>query len=548
MAEEKWHDVGSAEDLRTHTLTPVQAGTTPIALVQKDGAWSAISNVCNHVGGPLGEGHLDGDYVVCPWHHWKFHYRTGEGEPGFEADRVPSYAVKLENGRVLVDANARTPRHKSPHEPHPLARPVRREPGPVRVAGISTTVMDRSNPRYSGSEALLAHAVDHAQQALGAESRLIRLGELSFFACEGYYSKNAKACTWPCSITQMDAGDQLDRVYKALVHWADVILVATPIRWGAASSLYYKMAERMNCIQNQITTRDRVLIRDKVAGFIVIGGQDNVQAVAGQMLGFFAELGFLFPQFPYVAHSRGWAAEDMERNVEELRTSQELRQGAAALSERCPRWPRASWNPSTRSSASPGAAARRTPSRPRNRPYPSAVSDTGRESGPRRCSCDAASSRPSDAWPLPPLSLPTSPSQELLPAQPWVLAFPPRPRAHSPSRARTCLRACARGSPGCWTRCRLWAARRSRARPSASGPDSWSSIWERAAAYSSSSSWPTVRPTRACRAASSAGRRTCASTARPPPSSTATAGRACASVPAATASPAASPGRACPSR
>ena len=39
-------------------------------------------------------------------------------------------------------------------------------------------------------------------------------------------------------------------------------------RWGAASSLYYRMAERMNCIQNQMTTRDRVLIRDKVAGFI----------------------------------------------------------------------------------------------------------------------------------------------------------------------------------------------------------------------------------------------------------------------------------------
>jgi hypothetical protein len=91
----------------------------------------------------------------------------------------------------------------------------------------------------------------------------------------------------------------------------------------------------MNCIQNQVTTRDRVLIRDKVAGFIVIGGQDNVQAVAGQLLGFFAELGFLFPQFPYVAHSRGWTAEDMEKNVEVLRTSQDLREGVTALVERC---------------------------------------------------------------------------------------------------------------------------------------------------------------------------------------------------------------------
>jgi multimeric flavodoxin WrbA len=132
----------------------------------------------------------------------------------------------------------------------------------------------------------------------------------------------------------MDADDQLDRVYEAIVHWADVVLVATPIRWGAASSLYFRMAERMNCIQNQVTTHDRVLIRNKVAGFVIVGGQDNVQAVAGQLLGFFAELGFLFPQFPYVAHSRGWTAEDMERNVELVRESRELRDGAAALAGR----------------------------------------------------------------------------------------------------------------------------------------------------------------------------------------------------------------------
>jgi multimeric flavodoxin WrbA len=204
----------------------------------------------------------------------------------------------------------------------------------VRVAGISTSPMDETNPRFSGSDHLLRHALE-ACAGLGAESQLIRLNELKFRACEGYYSKAARACTWPCSITQMDETDQLDRVYEAMVHWADVIIVATPIRWGAASSLYFKMAERLNCVQNAITVRNQVLIRNKVAGFIVVGGQDNIQAVAGQMLGFFAELGFLFPQFPYVAHSRGWSSEDMERNVEIVRASAELAEGAQMLAKRC---------------------------------------------------------------------------------------------------------------------------------------------------------------------------------------------------------------------
>ena len=153
---------------------------------------------------------------------------------------------------------------------------------------------------------------------MGIETHLIRLNDLRFRACEGYYSKSAHACTWPRTITQMDSADQLDAVYEALVFWADIVLIATPIRWGGPSSLYFKMAERLNCVQNQITIHDRVLIRNKVAAFIVIGGQDNVQAVAGQMLMFFGELGFSFPQLPFIAHGRGWSAEDMENNVAEV--------------------------------------------------------------------------------------------------------------------------------------------------------------------------------------------------------------------------------------
>jgi hypothetical protein len=77
------------------------------------------------------------------------------------------------------------------------------------------------------------------------------------------------------------------------------------------------------------------MLKDKVAGFIVTGGQDGVQAVAGHMLQFFGELGMQFPQFPFIAHSRGWTAEDMERNVEVVKNSEELHDGARALLDRC---------------------------------------------------------------------------------------------------------------------------------------------------------------------------------------------------------------------
>jgi nitrite reductase/ring-hydroxylating ferredoxin subunit/multimeric flavodoxin WrbA len=335
MADEEWLDVGPVADFSEGAVREVLAGRTKVAVAVRNGRVGAISGVCNHVGGPLGQGKLEDDYVVCPWHYWKFHFQTGAGEPGYEEDRVPAHGVKVEGGCVWVTRAPKTPRARKPHAPHPLARPPKREPGAIRVLGLSTTAMTEGHPRYSTSEDLLAHALEQVAAQEGAQSQLIKIRDLRFRPCEGFYSKSARACTWPCSITQMDPADQMDRVYEGIVHWADVILLATPIRWGAASSLYFKMVERMNCIQNQETIANRHLLKNKVAGFIITGGQDNVQGVAGQLLGFFGEIGCQFPQFPYVAHSRGWSAEDMERNQVSVQQSSLLHDGAAALARRC---------------------------------------------------------------------------------------------------------------------------------------------------------------------------------------------------------------------
>jgi multimeric flavodoxin WrbA len=193
--------------------------------------------------------------------------------------------------------------------------------------------MEKLHPRYSTSEHLLKVALGRAAKA-GAETRFIALNKLRFSHCGGFYSKDEHACTWPCSYTQMDPKDQLTDVYESLVFWADVVIVATPIRWGSASSLYYKMAERLNCIQNQLLIGKNSLIRSKVASFIITGGQDNVQSVAGQMLMFFSSLGFHFPQFPFVGTSRGWDAEDMENNVEYVKRNTELKKEAQRLALR----------------------------------------------------------------------------------------------------------------------------------------------------------------------------------------------------------------------
>jgi nitrite reductase/ring-hydroxylating ferredoxin subunit/multimeric flavodoxin WrbA len=332
MTRTTWVDVGAAADLARAPVTPVDAAGVSLAVTHADGVFTALGARCAHRGGPLGKGVLEGGCLVCPWHQWKYDRQTGRhlGSPA----GVASYAVEVRDGRVWVDVATARGAAEAPRSVHPLERDIVRAPGPIRVVGISTTVMNRETPRYSTSERLLGVALDHATSTLGAEARLLKLNDLRFRNCEGYYSKSAQSCTWPCTITQADSADEMQQVYEALVFWADVVVIATPIRWGNASSLFYKMAERMNCIQNQITINDRVLIRNKVATFIITGGQDNIQGVAGQLLTFFSEVGFHFPQFPFIAHSRGWDAEDMERNMDVVEKSEDLRDGARHLVSR----------------------------------------------------------------------------------------------------------------------------------------------------------------------------------------------------------------------
>ena len=72
-----------------------------ICLANVNGEFLALDNWCPHRRGPLGQGWVEGESVVCPWHSWTFHARTGEAEfpPG---ERVAVFPVRREGDDVLV--------------------------------------------------------------------------------------------------------------------------------------------------------------------------------------------------------------------------------------------------------------------------------------------------------------------------------------------------------------------------------------------------------------------------------------------------------------
>ena len=73
----------------------------PVALFNVAGAFHAISNICVHRGGPLGQGVLDGATVLCPWHAWSYDVTTGVSTVNADL-KVARYETRIEDGQVLV--------------------------------------------------------------------------------------------------------------------------------------------------------------------------------------------------------------------------------------------------------------------------------------------------------------------------------------------------------------------------------------------------------------------------------------------------------------
>jgi len=77
-------------------------GNKMICIANVDGAISALDNVCLHLGGPLGEGVIEGGKVICPWHGWQYDPTTGQvgSNPNL---KLAVYPIKVENGDVMVE-------------------------------------------------------------------------------------------------------------------------------------------------------------------------------------------------------------------------------------------------------------------------------------------------------------------------------------------------------------------------------------------------------------------------------------------------------------
>lgn len=91
-----------AEAPQPGSVAEAQAEGVAVCLANIGGEFSAVDNHCPHRQGPLGQGWLEGNSVVCPWHSWTFNLKTGEAESPVHS-KVNVFPVKVEAGEVLVE-------------------------------------------------------------------------------------------------------------------------------------------------------------------------------------------------------------------------------------------------------------------------------------------------------------------------------------------------------------------------------------------------------------------------------------------------------------
>ena len=96
--------VAKISEIAPGTTRRVVADSVGILLCNVDGAIYAIEDVCTHDGGPLDQGELEGEAVVCPRHGATFDVKTGEALTLPAVVPVMTFAVFVEGDEIFVDA------------------------------------------------------------------------------------------------------------------------------------------------------------------------------------------------------------------------------------------------------------------------------------------------------------------------------------------------------------------------------------------------------------------------------------------------------------
>src|SRR5438067_4136913 len=108
FSNEGFVEVCKIEQIPEKCATIVSVAGERVAVFRYDGKISAVSNVCQHQNGPLGEGRIIDGCITCPWHGYQYRPETGAAPAPFK-EKVPTFRVRVVEGSVFLDPRPNLP-------------------------------------------------------------------------------------------------------------------------------------------------------------------------------------------------------------------------------------------------------------------------------------------------------------------------------------------------------------------------------------------------------------------------------------------------------
>ncbi|MEM7610331.1 MAG: Rieske 2Fe-2S domain-containing protein [Pseudomonadota bacterium] len=112
----EWVSVCDVDDIEENHAEVATIGAERVAVFRYRNTLSAVSAVCQHQNGPLGEGCIIDGLITCPWHGYQYDPATGASPAPFE-ERIPTFNLRLDGSAVQVQA--------TPNAPGQYVEPVR---------------------------------------------------------------------------------------------------------------------------------------------------------------------------------------------------------------------------------------------------------------------------------------------------------------------------------------------------------------------------------------------------------------------------------------
>jgi nitrite reductase/ring-hydroxylating ferredoxin subunit len=94
-SENGWQEVAKVDDLAPGQMMYVEVGEDPVVLINLEGEFFALSDICTHQDASLSDGEIIGDELECPLHGGAFEIRTGQPASFPVVVPVETYAVRV---------------------------------------------------------------------------------------------------------------------------------------------------------------------------------------------------------------------------------------------------------------------------------------------------------------------------------------------------------------------------------------------------------------------------------------------------------------------